>query len=145
MTKTERVASLQSSKPALQTMESLIELQKALASLDLERIEKIITQVPETAAVFGDLMAKELIPVSTALMSLIPQVQDATSNLETVLNSAHSHLGKVAPVLINAEKALKQIQVPKEKTPLETLQGLVPLATLAVSIVTLLAVVLTRV
>ena len=93
MTKTEKVASLSSSKPALETQLAMIELQKALKDFNPgAQIEAAIQQLRETPRIYGELIAEQIVPVTEPLVQILNQVHDVSSQLETTLSALNARL-----------------------------------------------------
>ena len=101
MTKTEKVASLSSSKPALETQLAMIELQKALKDFNPgAQIEQAIQQLRETPSIYGELIAEQIVPVTEPLVQILQEVRDVTSELKTTVET----LNQLAKAAIPAPK-----------------------------------------
>lgn len=105
MTKTERVASLNSSAPKLETMQSLIDMHKKIDNFQV-LIEKLAQRVEGTATSYGEIMAQELAPTSVALAEIMSSAQGTVNEADQVLKKLISVLGQVSQVL-------KQLLEPK--------------------------------
>ena len=145
MSKIETMRNSGSTAAQLKSMQSVIDLQETLKHLNPAEIEQAIAQVQQTAAVYGDLIARGLIEPTQALLVVTQQAQDVTNHLRTTVGAAQDYLGKVAIVLREATAALKLIQEPStvKKTSLEVLLSMAPTASFLISLLTL-AVVLIR-
>lgn len=144
MSKIETMRSSANSVAQQRGIQHVLDLHKTLEALNPAEIEQAMSQVQQTAAVYGDLMAKELITVSQALANLIGQAQDVTESLTSTLSKADQQIVKSTRAMSAASKELALIQNPPkvEKTHWETLLALVPLASLVVSLACLAVVVL---
>ncbi|MNF81299.1 hypothetical protein D3C84_635640 [compost metagenome] len=101
MTKTERVNSLDSSKSALETQQSLIELQRLLTEFNpADLVKQAIAELQETPKIYGELIAEQIVPVTEPLVQILNQVQDVSSQLEATLSALNTRLAppkKAAP------------------------------------------------
>lgn len=105
MTKTERVASLDSSAPKLESMQSLIDMHKKIDSFQVQ-IERLVQRVEGTATSYGEIMAQELAPTSVALAEIMGSAQGTVSESDKVLKKLISVVGR-------ADQVLKQLLEPK--------------------------------
>ena len=142
MSKIETMRNLSSTAAQQRGMQTVIELQETLRHLSPVEIEQSMAQVQQTAAVFGDLIAQELITVSKALQGLIQQATDVTEELKTTLSKAEQQTVMSTQAMIKARQALALIQKPPEaeKTALKTLLALAPAVSVVISLLTLVVV-----
>lgn len=142
MSKIETMRNSSSTAAQQRGMQTVIELQETLRHLSPVEIEQSMAQVQQTAAVFGDLIAQELITVSKALNGLIQQATDVTNELKKTLAAADQQTVKSTQAMIKARQALALIQKPPEaeKTALKTLLALAPAVSVVISLLTLVVV-----
>ena len=96
MTKTEKVAGLSSSKPALETQLAMIELQRMLTEFNpAAQIEQSIQQLREIPRIYGELIAEQIVPVTEPLVQILQEVRDVTSELKTTVETLNQ-LAKAA-------------------------------------------------
>ena len=105
MTKSERVASLDSSTPKLESVQSMADLHKKLDTFQVQ-IERLVQRVEGTATSYGEIMAQELAPSSLALAEIMSSAQGTVNETDQVLK-------KLIPVVGRAGQVLKQLQAPK--------------------------------
>ena len=145
MTKTEKVASLSSSKPALETQLAMIELQKALKDFNPgAQIEAAIQQLRETPTLYGELIAEQIVPVLEPLQQMIQQAQDVANATSESTEKVNTQLKASTKALVAAEKALTSIKEPKAapKDPLAQALPWLLLANIVISLTTLATVLL---
>ena len=114
MTKTEKVASLVSSKPALETLQSVTELHKLLQEFNpAAQIEQAMQLLRETPTIYGELIAEQIVPVLEPLQQMIQQAQDVANATNESTEKVDTQLKESTKALVAAEKALTSIKNPK--------------------------------
>lgn len=128
MTKSEKVNSLNSSQPKLETVESIHRLQKAIEQLDLSKIgtealaaidsikrelnntlAELETNTAKTTAAiantYGEILAEKITPVSLSLSTLIDQAQQKGQALHRLQQLATPKgLAKLSERQVRVEK-----------------------------------------
>ena len=137
MSKIETMRSSANSVPQQRGIQSVMELQKTLEALNPAEIEQAMLQVRQTAAIYGELVAEQIVQVIEPLQQIIQQAQDVSGQLETTLSALNTRL---APPKKAAKPEPKQAPKPSLKDQVRQampwlLLGLVGLNMLTLAVV----------
>ena len=142
------IETMRNSKPSQQHQEaisSVILLQQTVEKLNpTAEIQQAILEIKKLLAISGELIAKEVVSSTEALLEILRLAQDVASNLGTLIGQSEQHLKDSIQALRDATSALKLIQEPKPlpKDPLTQALPWLLLANMVISMVTLATVLL---
>lgn len=126
-----------------QAIGSVILLQQTLEKLNpTAEIQQAILEIKKLLAISGELIAKEVVSSTEALLEILRLAQDVASNLGTLIGQSEDQMQKSITALREATSALKLIQEPKPvpKDPLTQALPWLLLANMVISMVTLATV-----
>ena len=109
MSKIETMRTSAKSAPQLKELQTIADLQTLINSLEPKEIESAMLRVRETAAIYGELIAQQIVPVIEPLQQLIQQAQDSASALNDSLQKVNTAPKEPSTATVIA-KALEPIQ-----------------------------------
>ena len=137
------IETMRNSKPSQQHQEaisSVILLQQTLEKLNpTAEIQQAILEIKKLLAISGELIAKEVVSSTEALLEILRLAQDVSSNLGTLIGRSEEQMQKSITALKEATRALTLIQEPKPvpKDPMMQALPWLLLASIALNLVIL--------
>ena len=137
------IETMRNSKPSQQHQEaisSVILLQQTLEKLNpTAEIQQAILEIQKLLAISGELIAKEVVSSTEALLEILRLAQDVASNLGTLIGRSEEQMQKSITALKEATRALTLIQEPKPvpKDPMMQALPWLLLASIALNLVIL--------
>lgn len=137
------IETMRNSKPSQQHQEaisSVILLQQTLEKLNpTAEIQQAILEIKKLLAISGELIAKEVVSSTEALLEILRLAQDVASNLGTLIGRSEEQMQKSITALKEATRALTLIQEPKPvpKDPMMQALPWLLLASIALNLVIL--------
>ena len=141
MTKTERVNSLDSSKPALELQLALIEVQRQLAEFNpAPKIQAALDRLETMPTRYGELIAEQIVPIIEPITQILGQLQDVLSDLRTSETLKPAPIPAPKPVAKPAASKPAPAPVPARKDPMIQALPWLLLGNLVISLGTLATV-----
>lgn len=137
------IETMRRSEPSAQHQEALssvMQLQQTLEKLNpTAEIQQAILEIKKLLAISGELIAKEVVSSTEALLEILRLAQDVASNLGTLIGRSEEQMQKSITALKEATRALTLIQEPKPvpKDPMMQALPWLLLASIALNLVIL--------
>lgn len=137
------IETMRRSEPSAQHQEALssvMQLQQTLEKLNpTAEIQQAILEIKKLLAISGELIAKEVVSSTEALLEILRLAQDVSSNLGTLIGRSEEQMQKSITALKEATRALTLIQEPKPvpKDPMMQALPWLLLASIALNLVIL--------